>query len=115
MRSSRRAREPRDGAVLGAREQSYHFGNSSMDARGSFVAANAMVDALVCMVHGGVGGEQQPRALRVTSLTCTKQAKAEVGRSFDAVDEAHGLGLVAATERVDHRVGRHEAASRVHG
>ena len=52
---------------------------------------------------------------RVTCLTCTKQAKAEVGRSCHPVDEAHGLGLVAATERVDHRVGRHEAVSRVHG
>ena len=69
----------------------------------------------VCLVDGGVGGEQQPRAPRVTSLTCTKQAKAEVGRSCHPVDEALGLGLVAATERVDHRVGRHEAASRVHG
>jgi hypothetical protein len=25
-------------------------------------------------------------------------------RSFDAANEAHGLGLVAAPERIDHRV-----------
>ena len=67
-----------------------------------------------CLVDGGVGGEQQPRALRVTSLTCMNQAKAEVGRSYHPVNEAHGRGLVAATERFDHRVCRNDAATRFH-
>jgi hypothetical protein len=51
-----------------------------------------------------MGGEQQLRALRVTSLTCTKQAKAEVDRSFDAVDEAHGLGLEYSRRRDGARI-----------
>jgi iron(III) transport system permease protein len=77
-------------------------------------AYHLMAAVAVCLVDGGVGGEQQPRARRVTSITCTKQAKAEVGRSFGAVDEAHGLGLVAATERVAESVGRREVVARVH-
>ena len=62
-----------------------------------------------CLVDNGVGGEQQPRARRVTCLTSNQQAFPELDRSFDAVNEAHGLGLVAAPERIDHRVHAEDA------
>ena len=73
--------------------------------------------AAFLQIDRGAGSSEYPtynvfQVDKVTSLTCTKQAKAEAGRSCHPADEAHGFALVAV-RRSASRIGiRASARSR---